>query len=173
MPKGKKFDLNEQLNKIFKEYTDDIISTTFAIVDTYADFCKEHVKQDSPVADEVIIRRKHDDTNALVESALGNKQKKAVKREFKPGYYRGGWAVRLDRDALRQNQMMYVKVVYNRRQPYLTHLLENGHDLKDSSGNTIGHVKKIPHIVQNGEVWSKACYDKIDDYLKKGRKLKW
>lgn len=169
--------ITEEINKILTAYTDDLISASFKMVDTYADFCKERVKQDSPVADEVKKEPQGMKTNALVEYALNGKKTKEKKRaspkQFKPGYYRDGWAVRLDRSALRRNQMIYSKVVYNKRQPHLTHLLENGHDLVNSEGKVYGHVDKIPHIVMNGKVWTQACEEAIEKYVRKAKKIKW
>ena len=62
------------------------------------------------------------------------------------GHYRSGW--RYDVSNLDENGLGGVSArVYNRNKPTLTHLLENGHDLKRKKGGpVIGHAPPIPHI---------------------------
>lgn len=55
----------------------------------------------------------------------------------KKGHYADGWSVK----AIRINSNKFSFVLYNRKKPGLTHLLEKGHQLWQG-----GRVKAIPHI---------------------------
>lgn len=164
--------LQQQIHDILEKYIDDAYVASSKAIDKGAQACKEKVMQDSPVSKKIIRRRTKITGNALVESKAGKKRyvRGGDVKVFKPGYYRDGWKVQQDKDL--KGTLVYGKRIKNTRQPHLTHLLENGHVLKDQSGKPIGEVEKKPHIEANGEYFSKLVQDEIDDVLKKGRKIK-
>lgn len=164
--------LQQQIHDILEKYIDDAYVASNKAIDKGAQACKEKVMQDSPVSKKIIKRRTKITGNALVESKAGKKRyvRGGDVKVFKPGYYRDGWKVQQDKDL--KGTLVYGKRIKNTRQPHLTHLLENGHVLRDSSGKEIGKVRKFPHIEANGEHFSKLVQDEIDDVLKKGRKIK-
>jgi hypothetical protein len=164
--------LQQQIHDILEKYIDDAYVASSKAIDKGAQACKEKVMQDSPVSKKIIKRRTKITGNALVESKAGKKRyvRGGDVKVFKPGYYRDGWKVQQDKDL--KGTLVYGKRIKNTRQPHLTHLLENGHVLKDQSGKPIGEVEKKPHIEANGEYFSKLVQDEIDDVLKKGRKIK-
>jgi len=164
--------LQQQIHDILEKYIDDAYVASSKAIDKGAQACKEKVMQDSPVSKKIIRRRTKITGNALVESKAGKKRyvRGGDVKVFKPGYYRDGWKVQQDKDL--KGKLVYGKRIKNTRQPHLTHLLENGHVLKDQSGKPIGEVEKKPHIEANGEYFSKLVQDEIDDVLKKGRKIK-
>lgn len=62
----------------------------------------------------------------------------------KTGEYKKGWKTRVEyegRDDIRMT-------VYNGKKGQLTHLLENGHAIKNGTGRTYGRTRAFPHIVQ-------------------------
>lgn len=58
------------------------------------------------------------------------------------GHYRSGW--RFD---LREQDMTYSAVVYNKNKPTLTHLLQRGHNVV-RKGRVFGFVAAKPHLDQ-------------------------
>lgn len=164
--------LQRQIRDILEKYIDDVYLASNKAIDKGAQSCKEKVMQDSPVARETIRRRTKITGNALVESKAGKKRyvRDGDIKVFKPGYYRDGWKVQQNKGL--KGTLVYGKLIRNTRQPHLTHLLENGHDLRDSSGKLIGHVRAFPHIEANGEHFSNLVQSEIDDVLRKGGKVK-
>lgn len=93
-----------------------------------------------------------DDYSAEVK-ALVEKELKSIVKETaqklkstsprKTGEYASGWTFRRDGDGY---------IVYNGKSPGLTHLLENGHVIKNRKG-TYGRTRPIKHI-QPVEQWA-------------------
>lgn len=78
----------------------------------------------------------------------------------KSGDYASGWRVKtLDKHGRINN-----KVVYNAKAPGLTHLLENGHVIKNKKG-TYGRTRPVKHI-KPVELWAQtALVDEIEAKL--------
>lgn len=55
----------------------------------------------------------------------------------KKGHYADGWGIK----AVKKGANKFSFVIYNRKKPGLTHLLENGHQMRQG-----GRAKAIPHI---------------------------
>lgn len=68
----------------------------------------------------------------------------------KKGHYADGWAV----TAVKKNANTFSFVIHNRKKPGLTHLLENGHALRNG-----GRAKAFPHI-KAVEKWCDEEYQK-------------
>lgn len=86
--------------------------------------------------------------HALVESTeevtkeSRNKLRTAGNFRNKTGRYRRGW-----RAEISKTRGGCIGTVYNATDYQLTHLLENGHDVKKrKSGPVIGHARSFPHI---------------------------
>ena len=77
------------------------------------------------------------------------KDNSGIRRHRKRKSYVKGFKVTIDRKGLT------TKAVVHNTEYRLTHLLENGHAIKNGTGRTYGKTKPIPH-------WSKA-----QDYAKK------
>lgn len=60
------------------------------------------------------------------------------------GKYKRGWAVKTAYESEEDLRVL----VYNRSEPTLTHLLENGHVIKNGTGRVYGRVQAQPHIAQ-------------------------
>lgn len=58
------------------------------------------------------------------------------------GAYAGSWT----NDTVRKTRVSTAKVVHNEEHYRLTHLLENGHVIKNGTGRTFGKTGKYPHI---------------------------
>ena len=58
------------------------------------------------------------------------------------GSYRRGWAVKDQR----KGKLRHTRIIWNRTDYRLTHLLEFGHRLVSKNGTVYGHVKAFPHI---------------------------
>lgn len=56
------------------------------------------------------------------------------------GHYSSGWAVKEESSGMRASF-----IVYNKKKPQLTHLLEKGHVVRNKKG-TYGRTKPIKHI---------------------------
>ena len=118
------------------------------------------IKMDSLLVDvNRILAQYTKDVNQDVNDALKAGAKEAVKAlkytsPAKSGDYAKGWAVK-------QQKGNYV--VYNKKKPGLTHLLENGHDVV-VNGQKYGHVNAKPHI-KEVEEWT-------SDYIEKQLKEK-
>ena len=68
------------------------------------------------------------------------------------GHYADGWAVK----TVRTNPQNFSFVIYNKKKPGLTHLLENGHQLRNG-----GRARAFPHIAKV-EQW---CIDEYERRL--------
>ena len=167
----KKKSLEQQIHDILEKYVDDVETGCKKAIDKGAVECKKAVEQDSPVADDDIIRKKELRGNALVEGAVRSKKNVGgTTKVFHPGYYAGGWAIRQDKGLA--DSLSYGKRIRNIRQPHLTHLLENGHKMVLWGIRTNGFVKPKPHIEKNGEKYAEVVQNEIDKFLKKGGKIK-
>lgn len=80
---------------------------------------------------------------ATVSRETASKLKSSSPR--RTGKYASGWTVRQEKDGA---------VVYNRTKPRLTHLLENGHVIRNAKG-TYGRVSGRKHI-KPAEEWAAA-----------------
>ena len=58
------------------------------------------------------------------------------------GAYAGSWT----NDKIRKSRVSTAKVVHNEEHYRLTHLLENGHVIRNGTGRTFGRTGKYPHI---------------------------
>ena len=143
--------LQQQIHDILEKYIDDAYVASSKAIDKGAQACKEKVMQDSPVSKKIIRRRTKITGNALVESKAGKKRyvRGGDVKVFKPGYYRDGWKVQQDKDL--KGTLVYGKRIKNTRQPHLTHLLENGHVIRDGTDRKVGEAKAIGYIAKNEE----------------------
>lgn len=74
----------------------------------------------------------------------------------KTGDYGKGWASKVayeDRENIRVT-------VYNKKKGQLTHLLENGHAIKNGTGRVYGRTRQFPHIGQAEEHAAKKLQNK-------------
>ena len=58
-------------------------------------------------------------------------------------------------------------VIYNKEKPQIVHLLEYGHDVKDSGGRTVGHAKAYPHFKPNEEKFNDIYVQRVIDAIEK------
>lgn len=58
------------------------------------------------------------------------------------GAYAGSWV----NDKMQSTRVKSVRVVHNEDHYRLTHLLENGHVIRNGTGRTFGRTGKYPHI---------------------------
>ncbi len=75
---------------------------------------------------------------------IANECKKNVaeKSPKKTGKYAKGWAITKEK-----KRLFTVYTIYNKNEPSLTHLLENGHIIRNKKdGKTYGRSKAFPHI---------------------------
>lgn len=91
-----------------------------------------------------IINEYNEHVQDVADGAVKDISKEAVQRlrngsPKRTGEYAQGWAVK------RVRGRQFSVVVYNRKKPQLTHLLENGHVIKNKKG-TYGRVNGIKHI---------------------------
>ena len=75
------------------------------------------------------------------------------------GQYAGGWAIRQERGTGVANF-----VVYNRKKPQLTHLLENGHVIRNKKG-TYGRTDGISHIAPAEQKAADMLVEKLESKL--------
>lgn len=71
-------------------------------------------------------------------------------RGSKKGHYADGWTI----TAVKTGQYSFSFVIHNKKKPGLTHLLENGHQLR-----TGGRAKAFPHI-KEVEEWCILEYER-------------
>ena len=71
-------------------------------------------------------------------------------RGSKKGHYADGWTVTAQKSGV--NEFSFV--IHNKKKPGLTHLLENGHQLRSG-----GRARAFPHIEQV-ETWCMQEYEK-------------
>lgn len=95
------------------------------------------------------------------EKAIASVSKEAVQKlkntsPRKTGNYASGWKAKKE-DALTVR-------VYNAKVPALTHLLENGHVIRNAKG-TYGRTRPIPHIKPVEEWASDALVKEIERRL--------
>ena len=58
------------------------------------------------------------------------------------GAYAGSWT----NDEKKKSRIFYSKVVHNEEHYQLTHLLENGHVIRNGTGRSYGKTGKYPHV---------------------------
>lgn len=85
-----------------------------------------------------------DDEMKQVVTKTANTVRNAIKQEAPndTGQYKYSWATK----KTTSKRHKIAVIIHSRDRYQLTHLLENGHELKDRYGNKIGDVKEIPHI---------------------------
>lgn len=99
------------------------------------------------------------DTLQDVAKEAATKLRQVSAEKFKQGKYSKGWTTKLskkDREA----------TVYNKTQPGLTHLLENGHAKANQYGEYSPRVAGVPHI-KPVEEWASAEFiRRVEEVLK-------
>ena len=83
------------------------------------------------------------------------------KRTGRGKHYANGWAVTRKRGLVGINQVE----VYNKSKPQLTHLLENGHIVRNAKG-TYGRARAFKHIEPTEEWAAAELPDRIERELK-------
>ena len=83
------------------------------------------------------------------------------KRAGRGKHYANGWAVKRKRGLVGINDV----VVYNKSKPQLTHLLENGHIVRNEKG-TYGRARAIKHIAPVEEYAADELPRRIERELK-------
>ncbi|MBQ3884772.1 MAG: HK97 gp10 family phage protein [Ruminococcus sp.] len=81
-------------------------------------------------------------------------------KKVKKGAYRRSWKYRIDKE----RGTIKVTVHAGGQQYRLTHLLENGHVLRDGTGREIGKVEPIQHI-SIVEANAKKKFDKLQEKI--------
>ena len=79
------------------------------------------------------------------------------------GEYKKGW---------KRKKLKYSYVVYNKKKPYITHLLEFGHDIVGRDGKRKGKSKAIPHIKKNEQNAVEKFEDLCIEIVSGGLRLK-
>lgn len=162
----KKKSLEQQIHDILEKYVDEVETGCKKAIDKGATECKRAVEQDSPVADDDIIRKKELRGNALVENAVKSKKNVGgTTKVFHPGYYAKGWAIKQDKGLA--DSLSYGKRIRNIRQPHLTHLLENGHKMVLWGIRTNGFVKPKPHIEKTARNTPRPYKAKLTNFLRR------
>lgn len=77
----------------------------------------------------------------------------------KTGDYARGWAVKKEQGVGKMNF-----IVYNRTDYQLTHLLENGHVIRNKKG-TYGRTNAIPHIAPAAEKAEQDLIERLESKL--------
>lgn len=85
-----------------------------------------------------------------------------VKDNYQPGAYKKGF-VKYISTAKAGRTVGYVR---NKTNHQLVHLLELGHDLKNSEGVVYGHVEAFPNLLPNEEKARERLAEDIDRILK-------
>lgn len=85
-----------------------------------------------------------------------------VKDNYQPGAYKKGF-VKYISTAKAGRTVGYVR---NKTNHQLVHLLELGHDLKNSEGVVYGHVEAFPNLLPNEEKARERLAEDIDQILK-------
>lgn len=80
-------------------------------------------------------------------------------KKVKKGAYRRSWKCRIEKE----RGAIKVTVHAGGQQYRLTHLLENGHVLRDGTGRQVGNVEPIPHI----SIVNANAEKKVDKLLEK------
>ena len=112
-----------------------------------------------------------DECSRVMDEAIGEvgkeartKLKQSIKQNFKKGHnkkhYINGWRISYEKSGAR-----YKMVLYNDDQYRLTHLLENGHNIRNGKGAT-GWVKGKPHIAPVNEWAQEEAVKRIEEKLK-------
>lgn len=92
----------------------------------------------------------------LKEAATEAKKALAQSSPKDTGDYAKGWAVKKEKGNY---------IVYNKKAPGLTHLLEKGHDIV-VNGQKVGHAPAKPHIKKVEEQLEANVMKKLEDKLK-------
>lgn len=119
-----------------------------------------------------ILRDYQDLTDEEMKQAVtktANAVKNAIKQEAPRDTerYKNSWATK--KTASKRHKTAVT--VYSKNRYQLTHLLENGHELKDRYGNKIGDVKEIPHIAPATENAEKELMYQLRKIYEKKVKL--
>lgn len=110
-----------------------------------------------------------DDEMKQVITKTANTVKNAIKQEAPRDteQYKNSWAT----NKTTSKRYKTAVIIYSRDRYQLTHLLENGHELKDRYGNKIGDVKEIPHITPATENAEKELMYQLRKLYEKKAKI--
>lgn len=114
-------------------------------------FANEVVKQLKMYSSEV--KRKVDEGKKDVAKEAVKELRTAGDFEDLTGDYRKGWAVKKDGTA---------QVVHNKTDYQLTHLLENGHVIKNGTQRSYGDTRKFEHIAPVEEKVIEAFIERVE-----------
>lgn len=116
-----------------------IIATPEALVAALVSACEEFTDDVKQELEQGIIKigeEAVDEVKKLAPVYKGNN------KNTPKGAYRRNWTYRVDKERGEIVVTVHVKGKNSR----LTHLLENGHVLRDGTGRQVGEVKALPHI---------------------------
>lgn len=119
-----------------------------------------------------ILRDYRDLTDEEVEQVVkktANTVKRAIRQEAPRDTekYEKSWSTKKTTSKRHKTAV----TIYSRDRYQLTHLLENGHELKDHNGNKIGDVKEIPHITPATENAEKELMYQLRKLYEKKAKI--
>lgn len=97
------------------------------------------------------------------ETAEACKTQIQLNSPTRTGEYKRGWAIKT---AYESDADLRV-VIYNRKKPSLTQLLENGHVIKNGTGRVYGRAKAYPHIAAAEQEAARRLEQKARVILKK------
>lgn len=107
-------------------------------------------------ASDVAAEMKAETKGIAEEAAKELKQTSPVGQGSKKGHYKDGWATKTDSE----NATSIGIVVYNRKKPGLTHLLEKGHAKRGG-----GRVSGMPHIAPAEENAIKSYEQRLKERI--------
>lgn len=101
-----------------------------------------------------------------IQAKVANKGAAALRNKSKDtfdgtGTYAKGWTTTVKKAGKHYSS----NIIYNKKQPGLTHLLEHGHVLK-AGGRTLGYVKGREHIAPVEEELNTQYYNQVISELK-------
>ena len=79
-----------------------------------------------------------------------------------------GWTIKRKMPTKGKNKGRKTAIVYNRDHYRLTHLLENGHVIKNGTGRTYGRTRSFEHIGPVNEEAQKRLEEAIMEAIEKG-----
>lgn len=111
------------------------------------------------------------DVNKIVEESAKDAAEICQRQLFntspsgpgRKGHYSTGWAIKPE-----SRGRLVSFIVYNKKKPQLTHLLENGHVIRNKKG-TYGRTKPIKHIAPAEEAASQKFELRVRARLRSGK----